>query len=348
MTEAEKIRVLIADDSLLTRVVLRDILSRDPGIEVVGEARDGREAVAATLRLQPDLVLMDVIMPVMDGLTAVEEIMASRPTPILVLSANVSPADAQGAFSAIQRGALDVMEKPHGIVQSAFEEIADALIGKVKSLARIKVMHHYRRARTSRSGAAPPVEAPRSACSILAIGASTGGPRAVLQLLRGLPRPLRPSVLIVQHIASGFAEGFARWLADETGLRVRMARNQEKLEPGVVLVAPNDRHMELTGGALSIFDGPQVNSCRPSVDVLFKSLARGPAKSVAAVLLTGMGRDGAEGMALLRMAGAWTIAQDEKTSIVFGMPRSAIELGAARQVLSLGEIVQALPRLLVK
>jgi two-component system chemotaxis response regulator CheB len=347
LTETKKIRVLIADDSLLTRVVLRDILSRDPGIEVAGEVRDGREAVAATLRLQPDLVLMDVIMPVMDGLTAVEEIMASRPTPILVLSANVSPADAQGAFSAIQRGALDVMEKPHGIVQSVFEEIADELIGKVKFLARIKVMHHYRRARMPRSEAAP-VEVPQGAYSILAIGASTGGPRAVLQVLKGLPRPVGVSVLIVQHIASGFAEGFARWLAHETGLSVRVARDQEKLAPGVILVAPNDLQMELTGGSLCVFDGPQVNSCRPSVDVLFKSLARGPAQSVAAVLLTGMGRDGAEGMALLRMAGAWTIAQDEKTSIVFGMPKAAIDLGAARQVLGLSEIVQALPRLLVK
>jgi len=346
LSDAKKIRVLIADDSLLTRVVLRDILSRDPAIEVVAEVRDGQEAVATTLRLKPDLVLMDVVMPVMDGLTAVEQIMASCPTPILVLSANVSPADAQGAFSAIQRGALDVMEKPHGIIKTVFEQIASELIDKVKALAPLKVIHHYRAARRQPQRA--PVVAEQRTFEVIAIGASTGGPKALLQILKGLPAETRSSILVVQHIASGFAEGFAAWINREAALPVRVARHGDKLEPGVILVAPNDLHMVVAGDHIALTDGPAFNSCRPAVDMLFKSLARGPAKKVLAILLTGMGRDGAEGMALLKMAGSLTIAQDESSSIVFGMPKAAIDLGAASEVLSLAEIAQALPRLLVK
>lgn len=338
------IKVLIADDSLLTRMVLKDLLAKDPQIRVIAEVSDGRQAVAETDRLRPDLVIMDVMMPVMDGLEAVTEIMAGCPTPILVLSANVDPTDSRSAFNAIQRGALDVMEKPHGVVTEAFEEIATRLVEKVKALARVKVIHHFRRQRPPLPRLAPPSDYPRD---ILAIGASTGGPKAVMRLMKELPRDSKARVLIVQHIARGFAPGFAEWLDRESSFKVRLARDGDPLETGVALVAPNNVHLEVKDERVHLADTPPVNSCRPSVDVLYRSLASGTlAPSVVAVLLTGMGRDGADGMAALKQRGSYTIAQDETTSAVFGMPKAAIALGVVDQTLPLSAIPAALAQLL--
>ena len=338
------VKVLIADDSLLTRMVLRDLLAKDPEINVIAEVSDGRQAVAETDRLRPDLVIMDVLMPVMDGLEAVTEIMASCPTPILVLSANVDPTDSRSAFSAIQRGALDVMEKPQGVAAEAFEEIAARLVEKVKFLARVKVIHHFRRQRPPLPESTPISTRPRD---ILAIGASTGGPKAVMRLTKEIPRDSRAKVLIVQHIARGFAAGFAEWLDRESLLRVRLACDGDALEAGVALVAPNNVHMEVRGERICLVETPPVNCCRPSVDVLFRSLADNSlAPAVVAVLLTGMGRDGADGMAALKSRGSYTIAQDETSSAVFGMPKAAIALGAVDQTLPLADIPAALAQLL--
>jgi two-component system chemotaxis response regulator CheB len=338
------IKVLIADDSLLTRMVLKDLLAKDPEIRVIAEVSDGRQAVAETDRLRPDLVIMDVMMPVMDGLEAVTEIMAGCPTPILVLSANVDPTDSRSAFNAIQRGALDIMEKPQGVVTEAFEEIAARLVEKVKFLARVKVIHHFRRQRPPLSRLAPPGDGPRN---ILAIGASTGGPKAVMRLMKELPRDSKARVLIVQHIASGFAPGFAEWLDRESSFRVRLAHDGDPLETGVALVAPNNVHLEVKDERVHLADTPPVNCCRPSVDVLYRSLASGAlAPSVVAVLLTGMGRDGADGMAALKQRGSYTIAQDETTSAVFGMPKAAIALGVVDQTLPLSAIPDVLAQLL--
>ncbi len=325
-------------------MVLKDLLAKDPGIRVIAEVSDGRQAVAETARLRPDLIIMDVLMPVMDGLEAVTEIMASCPTPILVLSANVDPTDSRSAFNAIQHGALDVMEKPQGVVSEAFEEIAARLIERVKFLARVKVIHHFRRRRLAAPIVAPAAGGPRD---ILAIGASTGGPKAVMRLMKELPRDSKARVLIVQHIARGFAPGFAEWLDRESAFRVRLARDGDPLEPGVALVAPNNVHMEIRSDRVCLVDTPPVNCCRPSVDVLFKSLAGGLlAPAAVAVLLTGMGRDGADGMAELKARGCYTIAQDETTSAVFGMPKAAIALGVVDQTLPLPDISAALAQLL--
>lgn len=338
------IKILIADDSQLTRLVLRDLLARDPEIRVVAEVADGRRAVDETCRLRPDLIIMDMVMPVMDGLAATVEIMASCPTPILVLSANVDPTDSRSAFNAIKHGALDVMEKPQGVVSEAFEEIAARLIERVKFLARVRVIHHFRRRREEPVAVPPPADGTRS---ILAIGASTGGPKAVMKLMKELPPQSRARVLIVQHIAKGFAAGFADWLDRESPYAVRLARDGDHLEEGVALVAPNGVHMQLQGERVRLAETEPVNSCRPSVDVLFSSLARTPlAPSAVAVLLTGMGRDGADGMAELRERGAFNIAQDEASSAVFGMPKAAIALGAVHQTLSLNDIPAALSQLL--
>ncbi len=331
------IKVLIADDSELMRTLLRDLLAQDAEIEVVAEVGDGLAAVAEVKRLRPDLVIMDVLMPVMNGLDATCEIMADCPTPILILSANTDTRDNLCAFSAIRLGALDVMEKPAGILTEAFSEIAVQLIRKVKSLCRIKVIHHFR---TAKRAAARVVETPVSHTrNLLAIGASTGGPQAVLYLLRELPAQLSASILLVQHIAKGFAPGFAAWLNRETALRVQLAGSGDALLPGRVLVAPNDLHMTVVGQQVVLKETPPVQNCRPAVDVLFQSLADdGLAPDTVAVLLTGMGQDGARGLERLRRLGALTLAQDEESSAIFGMPKAAIERGAVSQVVSLADL----------
>lgn len=330
------IRVLIADDSTLTRVVLRDLLARDAEIEIVAEVGDGRSAVDQVRALRPDLVIMDVLMPVMDGLDAVSEIMADCPTPILVLSANTDPKDSRSAFSAIRLGALDVMPKPVGVGSEAFNEIAAELIRKVRSLCRIRVIHHYRPSRRKQLVAPPPSSL--HPC-ILAIGASTGGPQAVLRLLKELPEGLPAATLIVQHIAAGFAAGFADWLNRETPHKVRLARAGDVLTPGQMLVAPNGCHMQVADRRVTLLETPPRHNCRPAVDVLFESLASdGLAGETVAVLLTGMGQDGAAGMAALHQGGALTLAQDQSSSAIFGMPKAAIERGAVNRVLTLSEM----------
>lgn len=338
------IRILIADDSELTRVVLCDLLSEDAEIKVVCEVSNGQAAVEKTAELRPDLVIMDVMMPVMDGLEAVAEIMAKTPTPILMLSANADPQDSRSAFGAIRLGALDVMEKPSGVVTEAFSQIASKLIAKVKSLSRIKVIHHYRAQRPKLPEPKIKIEAGKR--RILAVGASTGGPKAVLQLLQGLPKNFPAAVLVVQHIADGFAAGFADWLDRETQLPVRIAVEGRSLRAGEVLVAPNNIHLTVQNNSVALVDAPPMNNCRPSVDALYHSLAEQHlAAETVAVLLTGMGRDGAEGMSGIFKLGAYTIAQDESSCAVFGMPRAAIEKGSVTQVVPLEQIADVVLRL---
>ena len=346
------IRILIADDSELTRVVLRDLLSEDPDVEVVGEVSDGRAAVEQTAKLKPDLVIMDVMMPIMGGLEAVAEIMAATPTPILMLSANTDPNDSRGAFAAIKLGALDVMAKPSGVVTEAFSQIARQLVAKVKSLSRIRVIHHYRaqRPKIEQATLRLPADAPLppGPRRILAIGASTGGPKAVLHLLQELPEKLPAAVLIVQHIADGFAPGFADWLDRESDLPVRLAGPGNELQAGTILVAPNNAHLTVQSNRIVLEDSPPLHNCRPAVDALFLSLAnQGLAAETVAVLLTGMGSDGAKGLGALRKQGAYTIAQDEASSAIFGMPKAAVDRGAVTQVLPLEHITEVVCRLFV-
>ncbi len=340
------IRILIADDSELTRVVLRDLLSQDATVEIVSEVSDGRAAVEQTAKLKPDLVIMDVMMPIMGGLDAVAEIMAETPTPILMLSGSTDPHDSRGAFAAIKLGALDVMAKPSGVVTEAFSQIASKLIAKVKSLSRIRVIHHYRAQRPRIEKEIVPLSAgPRR---ILAIGASTGGPKAVQQLLHVLPKDLAASVLIVQHIAEGFAPGFADWLNRESWLSVRLAAAGDELTTGRVFVAPNNAHLTVRANRIVLEDSPPLHNCRPAVDAMFHSLAdQGLAGETVALLLTGMGTDGAGGLEALQQQGAYTIAQDETSSAIFGMPKAAIDRGAATQILPLEHMAEAVCRLFV-
>ena len=339
------IRVLLADDSLLTLSILKDLIAQDPQITVVGEAYDGRQAVDKVMQLRPDLLIMDVMMPVMDGLTAVQEIMKVAALPILILSSDSAVGEQSNAFNAIRLGALDVMRKPEGLSGAAWDAFASTLLAQIHTLSRVRVIHHFRSAR--KRTAATPLPPKLSTCrSIIAIGASTGGPKVVMKILKELPADREASIVIVQHIANGFAAGFAEWLNAESAYNVRIAKEGDLLEHGVALVAPSDQHMEIRNGRVVLTNTPQVNGCRPSIDNLFFSLAKEKATSVVATILTGMGKDGAEGLLALKEGGAYTIAQDEGSCAVYGMPKVAFELGGVREVQPADKIAAVITRLL--
>ncbi|HLO24876.1 MAG TPA: chemotaxis-specific protein-glutamate methyltransferase CheB [Geobacteraceae bacterium] len=336
------IKVLLADDSGVVRAVLRDIFHATSDITVIGEAGNGKEAISLTEQLKPDLIVMDIMMPVMDGLTAIEEIMARFPTPILVLSATMDEREVNHAFTAIKKGALDVMEKPlfSGLnFGSSFEAL---IIEKARLLSRIKVI---RRWPTKAAKVELKTVSPKGGREILAIGASTGGPKAVMSIMKGLPTDFRASVFIVQHIASGFARGFAQWLDRDSGIKVRLATDGQIYGKGEAFVAPNDCHMVLEHGRIKLIKAEPVNCCRPSIDVLFNSLAEEEGARVVGVLLTGMGRDGAQGLRHIKDKGGFTMVQDEKSCTVFGMPKAAIALNAVDEILPLLSMPEAITKI---
>ena len=348
-----KIRVLVVEDSLTVRKRMLEVLAADPGIEVVGEAEDGKRGIEMCQHLRPDVITLDMMLPVMSGLAATEFIMAYCPTPILIVSASTNRGELFKTYEALAAGALDVLDKPLG------NELDDAweqkLVSTVKLLSRIRVITHLR-ARLSpmgpRSGTAAIEAAPRGTTLVapgrlraVAIGVSTGGPAALVEILRGLPHDFPLPILLVIHIGKVFAPAFAEWLDGQSPIRVAYAADGEPLPvvgQGRVLMASPDSHLVLRQGKLRLTRDPERHSCRPSVDVLFASLAQELGATCAACLLTGMGKDGAEGLLAIRRAGGTTIAQDEATSVVFGMPREAILLGAAEQVLPLEKISTAL------
>ncbi len=338
----EMIRALIVDDSKTAREVIRDILASDPGIKVVGEAKNGQEALEKVSELRPDIITMDVIMPVKDGLEAVGEIMAYKPTPILVLSSAAGDQEVNLAFKAIQLGALDVMAKPRGFTTWELPELKKELIAKVKLLARIKVISHPR-GKKKRSEKLARTRAADSA-KIVAIGASTGGPQAIMTILKQLPADFPGGISIVQHIASGFSKGFAQWLDQESRLKVKEAEQGEQIKPGTVLLAPTDLHLEIINERVNLTDSPPVNSCRPSADKLFSSVAQCYGSKTIGVILTGMGKDGTKGIKEIKERGGITIAQDEQSSVIFGMPKEAISLNVIDHVLPLSEIGKELIR----
>jgi len=339
------IKILLVDDSALVRAVLRDIFRTADDLAVVGEAENGMGAIALTERERPDLIVMDIMMPVMDGLTAIDEIMVRFPTPILVLSATMDDKEVNHAFTAIKKGALDVMEKPRLSGEEYGDSFAARLIEKVRILSRVKVIRRW----PSRVAKAAVVDLPaayrQGGRDILAIGASTGGPKAVMSIMKNLPADLKATVFVVQHIASGFARGFAHWLASDSGLKVSLARDGQRFGPGEALVAPNDCHMVLDGEIIRLVEGEPVNCCRPSIDVFFNSLADDAGARVVGLLLTGMGKDGAEGLRRIKERGGVTMVQDEQSCAVFGMPKAAIALGAVDEVVPLANIPGELERI---
>ncbi|MBM3777025.1 MAG: chemotaxis-specific protein-glutamate methyltransferase CheB [Acidimicrobiia bacterium] len=345
------IRVLVVEDSLTVRRYLVDVLSRDPAFTVVGEAGSGRAAVQLTGQLSPDVVTMDIVMPGGNGLEATEQIMAHRPTPILIVSSATNRGEQFSTCHALAAGAVDVLDKPDA--QRAGADWERRFLLSVKLVSRVRVITHPRGMWTAlpeRPAAAVPLPGtgpvPR-VCRAVAIGASTGGPAALVKVLAALPKPFALPVMIVLHIGDPFAMAFTEWLAGQTGQRVGFARHGQRVSDraGEVLMAPPGAHLVVRDGRSVLTYAPERHSCRPSVDALFESVAREYGAGGAACLLTGMGRDGASGMLEVRRAGGVTIAQDEATSVVFGMPREAIRIGAAEQVLPIDRIGAAIARL---
>jgi Chemotaxis response regulator containing a CheY-like receiver domain and a methylesterase domain len=334
------IRVLVVDDSALVRKVLSAELSRFADIEVVGTATDPYVARDKILTLQPDVITLDIEMPRMDGLSFLARLMKHRPTPVVVVS-SVAPEHGHTAVRALALGALEVVSKPG----SAFStpDVANTLVRAIRAAATAKV-----RAPTSapaNSRRATPVVAGDPASKVIAIGASTGGTTAIEAVLRALPVNA-PGIAIVQHMPPSFTKAFADRLNGVVGMEVREARDGDLLRPGLALIAPGDRHLMIQSDAgryvALVKEGPRVHHQRPAVDVLFQSVARSAGRNAVAALLTGMGGDGARGMVALREAGAHTIAQDEESCVVFGMPKEAISLGGATEVVSLDRIPDAL------
>jgi two-component system chemotaxis response regulator CheB len=344
-----RIRVLVVEDSLTVRKYLVDVLQADPAIEVIAEAQDGKRAIELCQSLRPDVVSLDMMLPEMSGLAATEYIMAYCATPILIVSASLNRGEVFKTYEALTAGAVDVLEKPTGIPSAG--EWEQNYRQAIKMVSRIKVVMHPRARlaeRASRARRPEGLQVPGGGFRCVAIGASTGGPAAVVQLLNGLPADFPLPILLVLHISTPFGVAFTEWLDTMSPLRVRTAVDGQWMpSPGnpQVIMAPPDRHLVFRGGRLWASDDAERHHCRPSVDVLLESLAGEIGGSVIACLLTGMGQDGAAGLLQIKCAGGMTLAQDEETSVVFGMPRAAVELNAARQVLPLGRFAPALVQL---
>ncbi|HSY24103.1 MAG TPA: chemotaxis-specific protein-glutamate methyltransferase CheB [Polyangiaceae bacterium] len=356
MGNVAKIRVLVVEDSLTIRRRLAEILENDPELELVGEAADGKRAIELCGELRPDVVTLDMMLPVLSGVAATEYIMAYYPTPILIVSASANRGEVFKTYDALAAGAVDVLEKPTGDEPDG--EWERRFCAALKLVSRIKVITHLR-GRLSAMGRGPgglslpgqpaSVPAPPRAKKLVALGASTGGPAALVDVLRGMPVHPQVPVIIVLHIDEPFGAAFAGWLDTQTQHRVSYAGDGDSVASyaGRVALAPPGRHLIVHGQRFHLaMDAPR-HSCRPSIDVLFESLARESGSATAACLLTGMGRDGASGLLEIRRAGGTTIAQDESTSVVYGMPREAMLLGAASQVLPLSLIGPALASALV-
>lgn len=334
------IRVLIVEDSSTLRAYLAGILATEPGIEIVAEAADGAQAIALCHTCRPDVITMDMMLLGMSGLAATEYIMAHCPTPILIVSSSINRGEVFKTCEALAAGAVDALEKPDGFAADGAWEAR--FVATVRLVARIRVITHPRGRIATR--AIPPKPAVTACHALAAIGASTGGPAAIVEILRALPASFRLPILLVQHINEPFASAFADWLDGQTPRRVGYPRDGDPLAAAVgrVVMAPPGYHLVLRGGCLRLSNEPARHSCRPSVDMLFDSVAAECGATAIGCLLTGMGKDGAAGLARIRAAGGLTIAQDEASSVIFGMPREAIALGGATRVLPLGAIGPAL------
>lgn len=348
MKGEDKIRVLVVEDSQTMTNLILDVLAEDPNITVVGNATDGEAAVKMCLNLKPDVVTMDMVLPGMNGLRATEQIMAYGPCPILIVSSSVNREEIFSTYQALAAGALEAVEKP--LANEDTDAWGRKLIRTIKLISKIKVVTHIR-ARFPTNGepvgkathSVTPLKVP--GIEFVAIGASTGGPGAILQILHGLHPDFRIPIFLVIHIGVSFGASFADWLNSLSPIPVQFPEDGQGLpkpgKPGVFL-APPDRHLVVKGRSLCLTSEPERNSCRPSVDVLFESMAHELKEKVAAFLLTGMGYDGAKGLLDIRRQGGLTVAQDESSSVIFGMPREAIRLGAAQRILALNEIAPTL------
>lgn len=348
------IKVLIVDDSPVARMTLQEILSEDPEIQVVGTVSNGKEALRyfEIFQTKPDVVTMDVIMPEMDGFEATRKIMETHPLPIVIITSSYKPDEVEKTFQAMEAGAVTILEKPGGISRQESQESFEKLRKTIKVMAGVKVVRRWPRKKEQSPPTATPPEIPTTAPAaadirILVMGASTGGPIAFQQVLSMLPTDLPVPIMIIQHIGTEFIEGMIQWLQKTTGLPIHLAQNGQHMLPGHVYMAPDNLHMGVKKGEiieLSLSEPEE--GLRPSVSYLFRSAAATYGKHAVGVLLTGMGRDGGQGLKAMKDAGAHTIAQDESTSMVFGMPAEAIKLGGAQYIFPLRKIPRKILRIL--
>ncbi len=323
-----QIKVLIVEDSKTSQVLLSRIINSDPRLTVIGTASDGIEALEFLERQTPDVVTLDIHMPRMNGAEFTKKVMATNPVPIVVVSVSWQPNDVNLAFQCLESGALSALEKPTDISNPRFKTLCVELIDTAVSMSEVKLVR--RRKKSGGDEHAP------SKCtddevrfSVIAVGASTGGPLALKTLLSELPSDIPASILIVQHILDAFVEGMAVWLSKKSSWKVKVAVDGEPLTPGCAYLAPCGKHLEVSSGTrISVTDGPPENGAKPSVSHLFRSVADVYGKNSIGIILSGMGVDGAKELGVMKEAGSITFAQDEASSVVFGMPREAIELNA--------------------
>jgi two-component system, chemotaxis family, protein-glutamate methylesterase/glutaminase len=343
---ASKLKVLIVDDSPTARLLMTCLIKDTPDMYVVGEAHNGKQAVWMTRDLRPDVILMDIVMPGMDGLQATREIMSATPTPIVMIGASLDSNETDVAFQAIRLGALCVVKKPVGPTHASYSTQVAALMNTVRAMAEVRVIHHRTHDTTTdqqKAGIpASPAEFKRP--EIVAIVSSTGGPAALSEIFKGLPVGFALPVVVVQHISSEFLPSLVKWLGTTTSLPVEIAQAGNRPQAGHIYFAPADAHLRLSNRRQFELDQLAKAPYRPSGDILLESIATHYGANAIGVILTGMGNDGAKGLQALYNAGAYTIAQDEATSVVFGMPYEAIAMGAVQTVTS----IQAIARTIVK
>jgi two-component system, chemotaxis family, protein-glutamate methylesterase/glutaminase len=341
------IKVLIVDDSPVATALLKHILSSDPQIEVIGTASNGEEAIVFAETEKPDLITMDIIMPRMDGFQATRKIMEANPVPILVVSASVKREEVNKTWRAVEAGAVGVLEKPSYADMGVPDGNAAKLVETVKVMSQVKTVRRWKKTSENDQIASSQKilkqDRAKKEIKIVAIGASTGGPQALKQILSQLPKSFKLPILLVQHIAAGFTEGFANWMNTASALPVHLATDGEQPRPGHVYVAPDSHHMKIgRNGKISLSADADDNGIKPSVASLFRSVAEVYGSHAIGVLLTGMGRDGANELNLMKIKGAITIAQDKQSSMVFGMPGEAVKIGAAKYSLSPDKIAEML------
>jgi two-component system chemotaxis response regulator CheB len=326
------IKTLVVDDSALVRTIIRDFLESDGSFTVIAEAENGLEALQKARTLNPDLITMDIEMPVMDGLEAIEGIMKTMTIPIVVISTKDT---AKNAYEATVKGAIEFFAKVN-FTTTIRPEKRQEILASLKRISRPKVQHHRAsQQQLNREVAAREIRG-------VVIAASTGGPKALMSLCAAIPAAFPVPMVLVQHNSSGFDAGFAQWLNDYTPLMVKLAEDRELPEKGKLYVAPTDKHLSLSGGRFSFDDGEPVHNQKPAADVLFKSAAEYWKAGVISVVLTGMGSDGADGTRCIRQAGGITIAQDEGSSMIYGMPKAAFETGFVDMILPLDQIAPKL------
>lgn len=346
-----RIKVLVVDDSALMRKIITDMLVSAPEIEVIGKAHNGKDAIEKVSRLKPDVVIMDIEMPVLDGLQALGYIMSECPTPVIILSTENS---ADMTITAFQYGAVDFLQKPSVSISLDITSLKDELIKKVKAAARVKTANlgfiEKKKIQEIQEKPEPEMVKNERSRKIIVIGTSTGGPRALQQVIPLLPQTLDAAVLVVQHMPPGFTKSLADRLDKQSLIKVREAKEGDHVEPGTIFIAPGDYHMTVkqqkidgkTVEVISLNRDEKVNGVRPSVDVLLNSVAQIYRKDALGVILTGMGSDGSKGIRKIKQAGGKVIAEDESTCVIYGMSRAIIEQKLADYILPINLIAEGI------